>query len=478
MATLFVFKYFKMKDTTIAAISTAYGEAGIGIVRMSGPESFNILKKIFVNVKGNEIDFEPRHMYYGLVKNEDGSTVDEALAVFMKAPNTYTGEDVCEIQCHGGNISVKNILALLLRNGAVLADKGEFTKRAFLSGRIDLSQAEAVIDLIKAKAGRSFDSAVGQLGGSVSKKVKEIRAKILDILVSLTVNMDYPDEDIEVLTYKKFTDDLKTVLDELEKLEATSSEGRIIREGLRVAIVGKPNVGKSSLMNIFLKEDRSIVTDVPGTTRDTIEESASIRGIPISFIDTAGIHESNDIVESIGIERSKDAFNHADLLLLIIDASSELSKEDEDLLLMSVGRPCIIVLNKSDLGTRLSEENIKEIFKKENSDKETSKRFIISTSFKNETGVDGIEDAIEKIVDSGKLRREDDVLLTNIRHQDLVRKALSEIREAISMCEREEAMDFIEVNVKAGFDYLGEIIGETASDAVLDEVFSRFCLGK
>ncbi len=448
-----------MENTTIAAISTAYGEAGIGIVRMSGPDSLEILKKVFFSKNGKSPAFEPRHMYYGTVRNTEGEVIDEALAVYMNAPYTYTGEDVAEIQCHGGNISVKNILSLLLESGAVLADRGEFTKRAFLSGKIDLSQAEAVIDLIKARTGRSYETAVDQLEGSVSKRVKEIREKLLDLLVSITVNMDYPDEDIEILTYERFGDALSLINDELCKLNASSSEGRILREGLKVAIVGKPNVGKSSLMNIFLKENRSIVTDIPGTTRDTIEESASVRGIPISFIDTAGIHESEDVVESMGIERSKEAFNKADLLILVLDGSSELTEEDRELLSMSEGRPCITLLNKADKGLVLKEKGIE-------------------VSMLTESGIDKIEDAIENFVDSGKVRRESDVMITNIRHADLVRKALSEIGEAMDMVKAREAMDFIEVNVKAAFDYLGEIIGETASDEVIDEVFSRFCLGK
>lgn len=449
-----------MENTTIAAISTAYGEAGIGIVRMSGPQSLEILLRVFTKKNGKGFSFEPRHMYYGLVRDEaEGKIIDEALAVYMKAPNTYTGEDVAEIQCHGGNLSVKAILQLLLKEGAVLADRGEFTKRAFLNGRIDLSQAEAVIDLIKARTGKSFDCALDELEGSVSKKVKEVRAALMDLLVSLTVNMDYPDEDIEKLTYDNILKSLSPINDELLKLEQSSRGGRLLREGLKVAIIGKPNVGKSSLMNLFLGENRSIVTNIPGTTRDTIEESASIRGIPVSFIDTAGIRQSEDLVESIGIERSKDAFNRADIIILVLDASNPLSSEDEELLSMAEGRPCITVLNKTDMGRVISIDGIE-------------------TSFKEGKGLELIEDAIEKFVDSGTLRRENDVIITNVRHAELIRKAMAEIEEAISMTARMEAMDFIEVNVKAAFDYLGEIIGETAGDQVISEVFSRFCLGK
>jgi len=449
-----------MENTTIAAISTAYGEAGIGIVRMSGPDSLKVLTKIFSTLKGKLDKFEPRHLYYGLISDpETGSVIDEVLAVYMKGPHTYTGEDVCEIQCHGGNISVKNILALLLRQGAVLAEPGEFTKRAFLSGRMDLSQAEAVIDLIKAKTGRSYDTAVDQLEGSLSKKVKDIRKSLMDLLVSLTVNMDYPDEDIEQLTYNNIINNISSIYDELNKLNASAEEGRIIREGLKVAIVGKPNVGKSSLMNIFLKENRSIVTSVPGTTRDTIEETASIRGIPIVFIDTAGIHETEDIVESIGIERSKDAFNRADLIILVLDGSRPIDKEDEELLEMVEGRNVIKLINKSDIGCVIKEEGIK-------------------TSFVTEDGISEIEDAIQGFVDGGKLTRREDVFITNVRHADLVRKALIELKQGLETAKSGEAMDFIEINVRAAFDYLGEIIGETASDQVINEVFSRFCLGK
>ena len=448
-----------MENTTIAAISTAYGEAGIGIVRMSGPGSFDVLEKVFFSKKGEKIAFEPRHMYYGVVKDEEGRVIDEALAVYMKAPYTYTGEDVAEIQCHGGNISVRNILSLLLRSGAVLAERGEFTKRAFLSGKLDLSQAEAVIDLIKARTGKSYDTAVGQLEGSLSRKIRDIRKELLDLLVSITVNMDYPDEDIEELTYETFGNSVSQINDELSKLSATSGEGRILREGLKVAIVGKPNVGKSSLMNIFLKENRSIVTDVPGTTRDTIEESASVRGIPISFIDTAGIHDSEDLVESMGIERSREAFNRADLLILVLDGSSELTKEDEELISMSRGRNCITLLNKADKGLVIKEKGIE-------------------VSMLEETGIDLIEDEIERFVNSGRLRREDDVIVTSVRHAELLRRASEELKEASAMIEAGEAMDFIEVNVKSAFDLLGEITGETASDEVIDEVFSRFCLGK
>jgi len=447
-----------MTETTIAAISTASGEAGIGVVRLSGPDSLLIAQKVFRR------NLPDRRMVFGKVEDPEGGVVyDEVLCVYMKGPRSYTGEDVVEFQCHGSAIAIKNILELLLRQGAVLAERGEFTKRAFLNGRMDLSQAEAVIDLIKARSSSGYSAALSQMGGSLSAKIISIRKQMMDLLVSLTVNMDYPDEDIEQLTYDNISDSLSSINDELLKLKASGKEGKIIRDGLSVAIVGKPNVGKSSLMNAFLKENRSIVTDVPGTTRDTIEEQASVRGIAVRFIDTAGIHESDDKVESIGIERSKSALAGADLLLVVLDASRELEDEDREILKESEDIPRIIILNKTDLNSG---------FKFESHDT------VIRASVKEGIGLSEIEDAMEKFITGGRVRKEEDILVTNVRHINLIDKALSEITEASNMTKAMEAMDFIEVNVRAAFDYLGEIIGETAKDQVIDEVFSRFCLGK
>ena len=456
-----------MENNTIAAISTAYGESGIGVVRMSGPAALSIAEKIF---EGKSLGDTPRFMHYGKIRDpENGAYLDEVLCVFMKAPHTYTGEDLVEIQCHGSVISLKEILALCLRCGAEPAGRGEFTKRAFLNGRIDLSQAEAVIDLIKARSSMSFDVALSQMQGSLSFKVGELRKQLLELLVSLTVNMDYPDEDIEEITYDNIRDSLLPINNELSKLLATADEGKIIREGLGIAIVGKPNVGKSSLMNIFLSEDRSIVTNVPGTTRDTIEETAVLRGYPVRLTDTAGIHESDDPVESIGIERSKKAFNEADLLLLLFDASEKLSEEDLGLMEFAKGRSCIAVLNKQDLCSVTKPSDITAVL---------PDCTVVETSFADGSGVEELKDRIEGIIGSGSVRREEDVLVTNVRHAGLLREALKELTEALDMVKRRQAIDFIEVNVKAAFDYLGEITGDTASDEVIEEVFSRFCLGK
>lgn len=446
-------------ETTIAAISTAYGESGIGIVRMSGPDAISIAEKVFAK------KLENRRMILGKVTDEKGTVIDEVLAVLMKGPHSYTGEDVVELQCHGGLLSTKAILELLLRSGAVMAERGEFTKRAFLNGRMDLSQAEAVIDLIKARSDKSYGSAISQMEGSLSEAIKSVRKQMMDLLVDLTVNMDYPDEDIEQITYKKISDSLSVIGDKLLNLKDSSGEGRIVREGLSVAIVGKPNVGKSSLLNAFLRENRSIVTSVPGTTRDTVEEQAQVRGFTIHFIDTAGIHESSDEVESIGIERSKAALSKADLLLVVLDASKTLEAEDKEILAESEDIPRIIILNKTDLGNNIDASGL-------------GGQEGIEVSIKNGIGIEKIEDAIESYISGGKVRREEDLLLTNIRHINLVEQALREIEQAKIMAGQMEAIDFIEVNVKAAFDYLGEIIGETASDQVINEVFARFCLGK
>ena len=455
-------------ETTIAAISTAYGESGIGIVRMSGPMSLNILTKIFVSAKGVQI-IKPRYMHYGYIEDpQNGTRLDEVLAVYMKAPHTYTGEDVVEIQCHGSYISLKEILALCLRSGAEPAERGEFTKRVFLNGRMDLSQAEAVIDLIKARSSRSFDAALGQMGGNLSSKVRAVRDKLKELLIDITVNMDYPDEDIEEITYDQISNRLSLINDEINNLLSSAGEGKIIREGLSVAIVGKPNVGKSSLMNVFLKENRSIVTDIPGTTRDTIEEQASLRGIRICFTDTAGIHETDDPVESLGIERSKQAFDKADLILLLIDSSTPLEEEDKELLKMINDRSAIIVLNKQDLHT-VTDENMLET---------APNLKVIKTSLAEGKGVEELEDAIEMFVTGGQIRRENDVLVTNVRHANLLRKAKEEVEQAENMTAIHEALDFIEVNIRAAFDYLGEITGDTASDEIINEIFARFCLGK
>ena len=336
-------------EDTIAAVATAYGEGGIGIIRISGEKALSILEEVF-EFAGETYQIVNRRMTYGrIVDRENEQIIDEVLAVYMKGPKTYTAEDVVEINCHGSMVSLRKTLALVLRKGARLAEPGEFTKRAFLNGRLDLSQAEAVIDIIKAKTDRSFDVAMSQLEGALSLRVTEIRQKLLDLLVDITVNIDYPDEDIEELTYDKIEENILLIGEMIEKLLSTADTGRMIREGIRVAIVGKPNVGKSSLMNSLLRETRAIVTEIPGTTRDTIEEAISIRNIPVYLVDTAGIRETSDEVERLGIERSKAAFNEADFIIFIMDGSSAISDEDREIASYLDGRDSVVLINKNDL---------------------------------------------------------------------------------------------------------------------------------
>lgn len=461
------------EDRTIAAISTAYGESGIGVIRISGMDSIKILTSIFVDSKGNKVHpemFEHRRMKYGFILDPTTRTkVDEVLCVFMKGPNTYTAENLVEIQSHGNMVALKRILGLCLAQGAQPAEAGEFTKRAFLNGRIDLAQAEAVIDLIKAKSEKSFDVAIKQVDGHLSLKVESIRNQIKELLILLTVNMDFPDEDIEEITYEDIKQRLSQIGDKLENMLLYADEGRILREGLSVTIVGKPNVGKSSLMNFFMRENRSIVTEIPGTTRDTVEEQISLKGIPIRLVDTAGIRDSSDIVEQLGIQRSKDAFNKADLLLFLIDVSTALSKEDEDLCTLLLDKPCIVLLNKTDLPPVIKESQIRALLPKAK---------ILSTSLKQGFGLEELENTIEEYISGGKVHKNEDLLVTNVRHINLISKASAEIKEALQMTKNSEAIDLIEINVRVAFDYLGEITGQTARGEILEEIFSRFCLGK
>ena len=510
-------------EDTIAAISTAYGEGGIGIVRVSGSGSLPLLEKIFirgekkseeesVGERSRTSGIAHRQMMYGhVVDPADGHVIDECMAVFFRGPRSYTTEDMAEIYCHGSMVSLKNTLALLLRSGARPAEPGEFTKRAFLNGRIDLAQAEAVIDLVKAKTDSGYDMAVAQLEGELSRRVKDIRKELMELLVEMVVNIDYPEEDIEEITLKMTEDKLSLIGDMIDELVENSSSGRMIRDGINIAIAGRPNVGKSSLMNAMLRENRAIVTEVPGTTRDTIEESASIRGIPVVMVDTAGIHDTEDKVERLGIERSRKAFHAADFILLVLDGSRELADEDRELLeemqpradagacagngggAGACTKPFLVVINKSDLEEKLTEEDVKKILpgcdivhtsmvtdQLTNSDGggDQTGSGIGRTGDRAGSGIGEIEDRIEALVFGGGLRKRESLLVSNVRHIDLLRRAGEDVARGKAMAAGGEPLDIIEVDARAAFDSLGEIIGETVSDQVLDEVFSRFCLGK
>ncbi|WIF95873.1 tRNA uridine-5-carboxymethylaminomethyl(34) synthesis GTPase MnmE [Caminicella sporogenes] len=460
-----------MFDDTIAAIATAPGEAGISIIRMSGSKSLEIVDKIFVPKKNKSIkNYPQRRLVYGHIvdKNKD-KIIDEVLAVYMKAPFTYTREDVVEINCHGGIVPVRNILDLILKNGARMAEPGEFTKRAFLNGRIDLAQAEAVMDIISAKTDKGFDVALNQLEGSLSKKVSEIRDIIVELLAHLQVSIDYTEEDIQEITYPELLSKSEIVRDKIKKLLDTSETGKIIREGLNTVIVGKPNVGKSSLLNALLRESRAIVTDIPGTTRDVIEEYISIRGIPLKIVDTAGIRETEDVVEKMGVERSKEFFNKADLVIFMLDASKELTKEDREIMEHVKNKKAIILINKTDLPQKINENEIKEILH----DKK-----IIKVSIAKEVGLNELEEEIVKMVYGGRVKSREMSLVTNIRHKNALEKALKSIEESIEAIKQELFFDLIAVDLNDCYEYLGEITGDTVAENIIDNIFKNFCLGK
>ena len=453
-------------EDTIAAVSTAYGEGGIGIVRMSGDNA----REIFARIFSRSDCAEPRKLTYGeIVDPDSGEKIDEVLAVFMPAPHTYTTEDVVEIDCHGSIVSLRKILSLCLSQGARLAEKGEFTKRAFLGGRLDLSQAEAVIDIIKAKTDRGFGAAMNQLDGALSKEIRNIRKELLDILVEVSVSIDYPDEDIEQVTYEKLEAGLVLAKEKVETLLSSSGSGRIIREGLDVAIIGKPNVGKSSLMNALLKESRAIVTDIPGTTRDTIQESISIDGIPVRLTDTAGIRTTEDEIEKIGIERSKMSADNSDLVIFIIDTSLPLSDEDRDIMKALAGRKVIILANKQDLDTTVSLDEISGLM---------PEALVIPTSLSLGEGVRDMEEAITSLVLEGKVSQDSSLLVTNVRHESLLKSARDALADALAITEICEPPEIIEIDINRAYEFLGEIIGEAVNDDIINEVFRRFCLGK
>lgn len=453
-------------NDTISAISTAYGEGGIGIVRMSGSRSYEILSDIFDNID----KVENRKLTYGHIRDpRDGRTVDEVLVAYMKAPHTYTGEDVVEINCHGSMVALRKILDITLKEGASLAEKGEFTKRAFLNGKIDLSQAEAVIDLIKASSSSGYDVALSQLDGSFGKNISEIRQKLVDILVDITVNIDYPDEDIEEILYENLRKNIFKIKEDIDYLISTSDTGRILKDGIKIAIIGKPNVGKSSLMNRLLMENRAIVTDIPGTTRDVIQENMMIRNIPVILIDTAGIRETDDKIEKIGIEKSKETFNDADLILFLLNSGDVITDEDYSIMNRVANKNVLVLLNKSDMDRKIETDRIKEIL---------GDKTFLDTSMETGQGVEELKDIIEKMVYKGNLKQDNSLIVTNVRHLNLLRDASAFLEDSLNSIDSNQPLEFIEIDVKNTYDDLGAILGEEVGDDILNEVFSRFCLGK
>ena len=455
----------------IAAISTAMGEGGIGIVRMSGKDSLNIANKLFKGNKVNSLEeAENRKLTYGhIVDPKDEEIIDEVLIVFMKGPYTYTREDMVEIYCHGGIISVKKILELTLGNGARLAEAGEFTKRAFLNGRLDLSQSEAVIDMIKAKTDKSFQASLNQLEGSISNKVKEIRNILLEMIAHIEVSIDFPDEDIEEVTYDELQESTMRVQEEIEKLLSTADKGKILRDGLNTVILGKPNVGKSSLLNAILRENRAIVTNVPGTTRDIIEEYINIDGIPLKIVDTAGIRSTEDLVEKIGVDKAKDKVDKADLIIAVFDASEKITDEDYEIIDIVKNKKSIVLLNKLDLPNEYDENYLKDLL---------PNKEIITTSITTGVGIDKLEQTIKDMFYTGELEVKSDIIITNMRHKDQLIKAKKNIEDGLEGIISKVPLDCIEVDIKNCWENLGEISGDTVGEDILDKIFSEFCIGK
>lgn len=457
--------------STIAAISTAPAIGGIGIIRMSGDKCFEILNKIFIpkhkekieNIKGYTIK-------YGKVVNpKTNKIIDEVLVSYFKNPKSYTAEDLCEINSHGGIVVVREILELCLQNGAELAEPGEFTKRAFLNGRIDLTQAEAIIDIINAKTSREAQESANQLEGYLSKKINEIKAKIMDLMVDIEANIDYPEYDVEEVSNNRAEGKLIEVKKDLEDLSKTFENGKILKDGIKIAIIGSPNAGKSSLLNSILKEERAIVTDIAGTTRDIIEEQVVIEGIPFKIVDTAGIRNARDKIEQIGIEKSKKAANEADVVIGVFDSSVELNDEDREILKLLQKKKSIIILNKIDLNIDKA-GNSPEILQASSP--------VVRLSIKNGDNLDELYHELIKMFNLNQINLGNELLITNVRHQELINKAIESTRMAIDDLNNDMPIDIISINIKQILEHLGEITGDNISEDIIKSIFSKFCLGK
>ena len=436
---------------------------------MSGKNCFDVLEKIFEPKKKQNIeDIKGYSIKYGNIV-ENGNVIDEVLVSYFKEPKSYTTENMCEINSHGGNIIVKKILELCLKNGAELAEPGEFTKRAFLNGRIDLLQAESVIDIINAKSDKELKTGVKQLKGFLSNEIAKIKQEIMDVMVNIEVTIDYPEYDVEDVTTKQISVMLDSVESKLKKLENSFDNGKIIKEGIKTAIIGKPNAGKSSLLNAILKEDRAIVTEIEGTTRDTIEEFITVNGIPLKLIDTAGIREAKDEVEKIGINKSREIAEDADLIIAIFDSSKELTKEDKEILEIARNKKAIILLNKVDLESKIKEDDPRFLSVTDN---------IIPISALNNYGIDKLYEKITDLFDLNEINLDNDVLITNIRQKNLISKAIEDVNNTRNSISNNMPVDIIAISVKEILEDLGKITGEEVGEDIINEIFSKFCLGK
>ena len=436
---------------------------------MSGEKSFEVLEKIFEQKNKQDLkDIKGYTMKYGNII-ENGNVIDEVLVSYFKAPKSYTTENMCEINSHGGNVVVKKILELCLKNGAELAEPGEFTKRAFLNGRIDLLQAESVIDVINAKSEREAKNGIKQLEGFLSNEIAQIKQEIMDVMINIEVAIDYPEYDVDDVTSNQINEMLVTVENKLVKLSKSFDNGKIIKEGIKTAIIGRPNAGKSSLLNAILKEDRAIVTEYEGTTRDTIEEFVNINGIPLKLVDTAGIRDAKDEVEKIGIAKSKEIAKDADLIIAIFDASKDLGNEDLEILELIKNKKAIILLNKTDLKEKINENDQKI--------KETGATVIKISALKRE-GIENLYDEITKMFDLNQINLDQETVITNVRHKNLIDQAIESTKKAKDTMEQKMPIDIIAIFIKDILEDLGKITGEIVTDDIIDEIFSKFCLGK
>lgn len=461
-----------MHFDTIAAISTPMGEGAIAIVRLSGDEAVQIADRVFRSPNGKTLAEAPSHtIHYGhLVDPTSGETVEEVMVSLMKAPKTFTREDVVEVNCHGGIVAVNRVLSLVLKEGARLAEPGEFTKRAFLNGRIDLSQSEAVMDLIRAKTDRAMNVALNQMEGKLSRLIGELRQALIETLAQVEVNIDYPEyDDVEEMTIPHMIENCTWVKSEIEKLLKTSSQGKILREGLSTVIIGRPNVGKSSLLNSLVQENKAIVTDIAGTTRDIIEEYVNVRGVPLRLVDTAGIRETEDIVERIGVERSRQVLKEADLILLVLNNAEALSEEDKRLFEAVAGMDTIIVINKTDLPQKIDMSAVQQL---------AGASQVVATSLLQDEGVDALEKAIADLFFEGTIEAEDLTYVSNARHIALLHKAHATIEDALNAAQADVPVDMIQIDVTRTWEILGEIVGDTVQDGLINQLFSQFCLGK
>lgn len=459
-----------MLEDTIAAIATPIGAAGIGIIRISGKDAISIAQRVFISKKQKKLTDSRNHcLVYGHIIEKNGRVIDEVLVSVMRGPHSFTAEDVIEINCHGGVVAVRKTLELVLKTGARLAEPGEFSKRAFLNGRIDLAQAESIIDLINAKTDKGLQVAVTQLTGVLSQRIKAMSGELLGLMAQIEAGIDFPEHDIEEISRTRIGQQIEVMLQEINTMIASADTGKVLRDGLRTVIIGKPNVGKSSLLNALLKEKRAIVTDVPGTTRDVIEEVVSIRGIPLRIVDTAGIRETSDLVEKIGVEKTKQTSLEADLILIMVDASTGITSNDLEVRPLLEGKKCLVILNKTDLDGQLDDRDLQKYF---------GQYEIVKMSLINGQGLEQLENRIEELVYSGRISTQDDLMVTSIRHRNSLEKAARSLGDALSALDGHLPTDCIAIDLRAAWDSLGEITGETVGEDLVDQIFSRFCIGK